>query len=73
MDVVNVHEAKTRLSQLLKQVEAGADVVIARGGTPIARLVPIGPAQLRPVGFVAAVIPDRFADPLPEQELERWE
>ena len=39
MTVVNVHEAKTRLSQLLAQVEAGEDVVIARRGEPVARLV----------------------------------
>jgi prevent-host-death family protein len=37
---VNVHEAKTHLSRLLEAVEAGEDVVIARAGKPIARLVP---------------------------------
>jgi prevent-host-death family protein len=41
MAMVNVHEAKTRLSQLLSAAEAGEDVVIARQGTPVARLVPI--------------------------------
>lgn len=69
---VNVQEAKTRLSQILKQVEDGEDVVIARDGTPVARLVPVSPPPPRPVGFVAAVIPDSFSDPLPEEELERW-
>ncbi|MGR6964175.1 type II toxin-antitoxin system Phd/YefM family antitoxin [Geodermatophilus sp. URMC 61] len=38
---VNVHEAKTHLSRLLEAVEAGEDVVIARAGRPIARLVPV--------------------------------
>ena len=38
---VNVHEAKTHLSRLLDAVEAGEDVVIARAGKPIARLVPV--------------------------------
>lgn len=38
---VNVHEAKSRLSQLLAQVEAGEEVVIARNGSPIARLVSV--------------------------------
>ena len=42
---VNVHEAKTHLSRLLEAVEAGEDVVIARGGKPVARLVP---ANVRP-------------------------
>ena len=37
---VNVHQAKTHLSQLLQEVEAGEEVVIARSGVPIARLVP---------------------------------
>ncbi len=37
---VNVHEAKTHLSKLLEAVEAGEDVVIARAGKPVARLVP---------------------------------
>ena len=38
-DVVNVHEAKTQLSRLLERVEAGEEVVIARAGRPVARLV----------------------------------
>ena len=39
MVTVNIHEAKTNLSKLLEQVEAGEEVVIARAGKPIARLV----------------------------------
>lgn len=39
--IVNVHEAKTHLSRLLEAVEAGENVVIARAGKPIARLVPV--------------------------------
>ncbi len=39
---MNVHEAKTHLSRLLEAVEAGEDVVIARAGKPIARLVAAG-------------------------------
>lgn len=38
---VNVHEAKTHLSRLLERVESGEEVVIARAGKPVARLVPI--------------------------------
>ncbi len=41
MKPVNVHEAKTTLSQLLADVERGEDVVIARNGMPVAKLVPI--------------------------------
>ncbi len=39
MDPVNIHQAKTQLSQLLHLVELGEEVVIARSGVPIARLV----------------------------------
>ena len=39
MALVNVHQAKTHLSQLLQEVEQGKEVVIARSGVPIARLV----------------------------------
>jgi prevent-host-death family protein len=44
---VNMHEAKTRLSQLVELVEEGERVVIARGGIPVADLVPHKPAQTR--------------------------
>jgi prevent-host-death family protein len=46
VDAVNMHEAKTRLSQLVDAVESGreSEVVIARNGKPAARLVPIAPA-----------------------------
>ena len=42
---VNVHEAKTHLSRLLQQVEAGEEVVIARAGKPVARLVAAEPER----------------------------
>lgn len=51
MRVVNVLEAKTKLSSLLAAVEAGEDVVIARAGVPVARLVPIDDAPSRPLGL----------------------
>ena len=41
MSMVNIHQAKTQLSRLLVQVEAGEEVVIARNGKPVARLVRI--------------------------------
>jgi prevent-host-death family protein len=41
-DVVNIHEAKTHLSRLVERVEGGEEVVIARAGRPVARLVPLG-------------------------------
>lgn len=41
-DLVNIHEAKTHLSRLLERVRRGATIVIAKAGTPIAQLVPLG-------------------------------
>lgn len=49
MGMVNVHEAKTQLSRLLEQVEAGEEVVIARAGRPVARLVRFRPGPARRV------------------------
>jgi prevent-host-death family protein len=69
---VNVQEAKTRLSQILAQAERGEEVVIARDGKPIARLVPVGNPPPRPVGFVSGTLSDGFFEPLPDDELERW-
>ncbi|HEY9899936.1 MAG TPA: type II toxin-antitoxin system prevent-host-death family antitoxin [Pantanalinema sp.] len=45
MAVVNVHQAKTHLSRLLERAEAGEDVLIARAGKPVARLVPFRAEQ----------------------------
>ena len=75
MTVVNVHEAKTRLSRLLAQVEAGEEVVIARRGEPVARLVRCKPRGKRQFGAMEGrvVIDDSFFDPLPEEELRAWE
>lgn len=67
----SVHEAKTHLSRLLVQVEAGEEVVIRRGPHPVARLVPYeaGPAVREP-GFMRGRIwiAEDFDDPLPEFE-----
>ena len=75
MTVVNVHEAKTRLSRLLAQVEAGEEVVIARRGEPVARLVSCKPRGKRRFGAMKGqiVVDDSFFDSLPEEELKAWE
>ena len=71
----NVHQAKTRLSQLLAQAEAGEEVVIARRGEPVVRLVPCKPRSKRRFGAMKGQIriDDRFFEPLPEEELDAWE
>ena len=74
---VNVHEAKTHLSRLLGRVERGEEIVIARAGRPVARLIPVGrPKEDRILGLDrdTVVIADDFDAPLPDDllaELER--
>lgn len=65
---VNVHEAKTHLSRLLEAVEQGEDVVIARAGKPVARLVPARPRGARVPGVWKGqvVVPEDF-DETPEE------
>ena len=70
MQVVNIHDAKTQLSRLLEQVQLGEDVVIAKSGTPIARLVPyVAPKRkIAPPGAMAGEIwiADDFDAPIDE-------
>ena len=75
MPVVNVHQAKTQLSRLLAQVEAGEEVVIARRGEPVARLVRCKSRGKRRFGAMRGqiVVDDGILDPLPEDELAAWE
>lgn len=47
MKTVTVHEAKTNLSRLLKEIEAGEEIVIARGKTPVAKLIAASPDDVR--------------------------
>lgn len=67
----NVHEAKTRLSQLLARAEAGEEIVIARAGKPVARLVPIEPKPQRVLGQDEGLfeVPEDFDAPLPDKVL----
>jgi prevent-host-death family protein len=73
---VNVHQAKTELSKLLLEVERGGEVVIARNGTPVARLVPFpapGAPRLRVDTWRGQLrIADDFDAPLTGRELEDW-
>jgi prevent-host-death family protein len=77
--MVNVHEAKTQLSRLLLRVEAGEEVIIARGGKPVARLVPLEAAKApqripgRLKGKCPPIPDSFFFDPLPEEDLRLWE
>ncbi len=76
METVTIHTAKTTLSQLLARVEAGEEIVLARGKEPIAKLVPFRPTKKgRTFGAYkgSVSVGPEFFEPLPEQELAAWE
>ena len=69
-----VHQAKTNLSKLLRKAERGEDVIIARGKTPVAKLVAVAPKKKRVPGRWKGKIwytPDVFA-PMSKEELAEW-
>lgn len=69
MRTVNIHEAKTHLSRLLQSVAGGEEIVIAKAGKPIARLVPheTKSAPRKPGALRKRIwIADDFGDPLPQ-------
>jgi antitoxin (DNA-binding transcriptional repressor) of toxin-antitoxin stability system len=74
--IIPVHEAKTQLSRLIEAALAGEEVVIARGRTPVVRLVPLPRS-----GVVFGVLRDRvpagsapdFLEPMDEEDLALWE
>jgi prevent-host-death family protein len=75
METVTIHTAKTTLSRLLQRVEAGEEIVLARGKQPVAKLVPYRPAapkrQFGALRGIVSVGPE-FFEPLPDDELARW-
>lgn len=68
----NVAEAKTHLSRLLDAALAGEEVVVARAGKALVRLVPVEPLPPRELGFFPLDVPDEFFDPLTGEELKGW-
>ncbi len=76
MDKVNIHEAKTNFSRLVDQVAGGAEIVIAKAGKPVAKLVPIGRGgRVRKPGFLKGRIriAADFDAPLPAALLDAFE
>ena len=75
MPTVTVHQAKINLSRLIAAALGGQEVVIAKGRTPIVRLVPferIGPRRPGSLKGRLALTAD-FFQPLPDDDLESWE
>ena len=73
MEIVTIHKAKTELSRLIRKACRGEEIVIARGKTPVAKLVPLHKTtQKRVPGLWKGLVtytPDAF-DPLTDQELK---
>lgn len=75
MTSVSVHEAKTHLSRLIREIEAGREVEITRRNKVVARIVP--PKEERKPSLLGAMkgqfeLGDAFFEPLPEEELRAW-
>ena len=76
MNVVNIYDAKTQLSKLIEEAAAGNDVVIARGGKPVARLTQLGaPKRKLKFGVLKGKIKVSadFDAPLPNEVLMQFE
>lgn len=72
---VNIHEAKTHFSKLIGRVQAGEEIIVAKAGKAVARLVPIlTSARRRPPSEWAGIeIPDSaFFSPMSDEELSQW-
>lgn len=76
---VTIHEAKTHLSRLIARAEAGEEIIVARGSTPVAKIVPLEPpkpkrrepgwlAHEKPPGS-AGILDNGFWDPLSNEEM----
>jgi len=77
MKIVNIADAKARLSEYLKRVERGETIVLARRNRPVAELRPLPgrPRPPRPIGLCRGefAVPDDFDAPLPESLLAEFE
>lgn len=76
MRQVNIHEAKTHLSRLIEDVQTGEEIIIARSGKPVARLLGIGNVRpRRQLGVLKGkiAITDDFDAPLPEDVLTAYD
>lgn len=70
--LINLYEAKTGLSRLVDRAHAGEEIIIAKNGVPMARLVPLAakPVRRRPGAWKGRMwIADDFDAPLPEETL----
>jgi len=75
MDTINIHEAKTHLSRLVEDVAAGQEIIIAKHGRPVAKLVAISFISAPRIGALKGKlnVPTDFDAPLPDHVLASFE
>jgi len=76
MNPINIHSAKTQLSKLIEAAERGEEIIIARAGEPVAKLVALqNQRPSRKAGSMKGLfeVPESFFDPLPEDILDAFE
>lgn len=74
---LNLYEAKTQLSQLVEKAAAGEEVIIAKAGRPMVKMVPVEPEKPKSRQFGqnllgVTYIADDFDAPMSDEELELW-
>lgn len=73
-ELVNIYEAKTKLSRLVDRAAAGEEILIGRAGKPLVRLVPVEELGPREPGLLRGVkVPEGVFDALSDDELRDWE
>lgn len=72
---VNIQQAKTQLSRLVAKVEGGEEVILARAGKPVVRMIALDPARTRMPGRLVGLgwIGDDFDDPLDDETQAAFE
>jgi prevent-host-death family protein len=78
VQTVNLHAAKTHFSRLVDAAAAGEEIIIAKAGKPVAKLVPLSSREERPkrrLGLLSgqATIPADFDAPLPDEMIDAFE
>ena len=72
-ETINIHRAKTQFSKLIARVESGEEIIIAKSGKPVARLVALDYLEDRVAGISEGRLTEAFFEPLPSEELDSWQ
>lgn len=71
---INVHAAKTNFSKILKRAESGEEIIIAKAGNPVAKLIPLNSKKKRVLGMAKGRVrvDDSFFEPLPDDLMDHF-